>query len=119
MVGLVAPFEHHGVSRQFRHQLRVLEDDISPEVHGATVTLNQVVDSEQVVEIDAACALLLDGPGAPATANVPGLVAANVELLAGEMRKQVGEKISHEPDATPVRWVQAEGWQPPGLSLPG
>src|SRR5829696_2500820 len=119
MVGLVAPFENHGVSRQFRHQLRVLDDDISPEVHGATMTLDQVVDVQQVIEVDAACALLLDSPGAPATANVPGLVAADVELLAGEMRKQLGEQLSHELDAALVRWVQAEGRHLPGMSLPG
>src|SRR5215207_2774968 len=83
------------------------------------MTLDQVVDVQQVIEVDAACALLLDSPGAPATANVPGLVAADVELLAGEMRKQLGEQLSHELDAALVRWVQAEGRHLPGMSLPG
>src|SRR5215211_6651423 len=119
MVGLVAPFQHHGVFRQLRDQVRVLDYDVSPEVHCATVTLDQVVDAKQVVEVDAADSLLLDGPGAPATANVPGLVAAYVELLAREMRKQLGEQHSYELDAAPVCWVQADGWHLPGVPLPG
>src|SRR5215217_8997597 len=115
MVSLVAPFQHHGVFRQLRDQVRVLDYDVSPEVHRATVTLDQVVDAKKVVEVDAADSLLLDGPGTPATANVPGLVAAYVELLAGEMWKQLGEQLSHELDAAPVRWVQAEGRHLPGV----
>src|SRR5215216_168279 len=97
----------------------MLNDDISPEVHRAAVPLDQIVDSEQVVEVDAASTLLLDRPGSPATPNVPGLIAANVELLAGEMRKQLGEQLSHELDAPGVRRVQAEWRHLPGVPLPG
>src|SRR5918994_106566 len=84
MVGLVAPLEHYRIFRQFRHQIRMLDDDVSPVVHRATVMLDQVVDPEQVIEVDAARALLLDGLSAPSLPHVPGRIAAHVELTARE-----------------------------------
>src|SRR5829696_4611635 len=74
MICFVAPLEHHGVFRQFRHQLGVLDDDVSPVVHRAAVPFDEFVDPEHVVEVDAASSHLFDGPGAPATSHVPGLV---------------------------------------------
>src|SRR5215211_7430862 len=89
MFCFVAPFEHHGVFGQFGHQLGVLDDDVSPVVHRAAVALDEFVDPEHVVQVDAASTLLFDGPGAPAATHIPGLVAANVELRTREVRKQL------------------------------
>jgi len=89
MVGFVAPFQGNHVAGQLRDQVRVPDDDVAPELHGAPVAGDQLMDLAQEVQVDAAGALLPDDRLAARARlpDIPGFVAANVELAAAEVRQ--------------------------------
>ena len=108
VIRLIAPLQRDDVARHFGHQLRVLHDDVAPELHGAAARLHLAVDLEQEIQVDTARAALLDRLFAAHLAQVDRLVAADVELPAAEMRQQLVEDAAHELDAAGIDGAQAE-----------
>src|SRR5882724_562384 len=85
----------------------MVENDVAPKHHLATAGGDFAMDFLQEVEIDAAFAFRLAEPLALAAAEVPGLIAANVEASAREMGQKLIVQLAQEGQGAGV--VRGEG----------
>ena len=114
MVALVAPVERDHVLRQLAHQLRVLQDDVTPEHRAFPARPCEFCHLQEEVEVHAPLALLLHGCGAASVAQqVERLVAADVDEPRPEIRQQLVEEPCDELErcgigGTERRWVLLE-----------
>ena len=106
MVGLVAPFQRHHIFGQMLHQLRMLHDDVAPELHYFAMLLGQLVNLGQELQIRAAHADFFHHLFAGALAQVHRFVAAHVHHIAAEVRQHLIQNIADQVNAAGVNWVQ-------------
>ena len=88
MVRLVTPVHGDELFGQATDEFGMFQDDVAPEHHGSAATVDFALEFLDEVEIDAAFALGLATLFALAFAEVPGFVAADVEILAGKIGEQ-------------------------------
>src|SRR5207248_7471638 len=89
MAGLIAPIQGDEVAGQFGDKFRVVQDDVAPKHHALAAGRDFAVDLLEEIEIDPAFAAGGAAALALAEAEVPGLVAADVEARAREVRQQL------------------------------
>ena len=103
MAGVIAPDDGHGFGRRILREREVLEEDVAPELHGASALAPKRAQLLKMIEIDAVFAAFGDGLLAEALSEFPRLVAADVHLPAAEVRQIVVEQRGREIDRSLVR----------------
>ena len=106
MIRFIAPFHRDDVLGQLRNQFGVVHDDVAPELHGASVARADRVDFHQEFEVDHARAARFAGFLAPALAQGPGFVAADVHLPARKTGQQTVVHVLDQRDAARVHRAQ-------------
>jgi hypothetical protein len=96
VVELVAPFHGDGVFGQLGNELGALDDDVAPKLHRVAASRNGSMNLLQEVEVDALGATLFTRLLAAAEAQVEGLVEADIEDLAREVRQQLVIQVVQE-----------------------
>src|SRR5690606_22164010 len=95
----------------------LLENDVAPELHPSSPGGYALVELEQEVEVHAVLAALLDPRLAPALAELPRLVAADVEGAAAEVRQQFVVERIHEVERLVVGLERAAVRLPAGVRV--
>ena len=88
-LAIVTPVEDRDVTRQVGEQLRVSSHGVAPDLDRSTVSRSDVVNVTHEVEPDARPSETFDCLSRFAESEVVGLVAADVELRAREIRQQL------------------------------
>jgi len=88
MVRFVSPFHGNDVFRQLRYQLRVLQDNVAPELHGAIMPPHKGIYFLQEIQVNPAFPQARHVLFAASLAKAEGFIAAHVELVAGEVGQQ-------------------------------
>ncbi len=60
VIDFVAPEESCDVGAELRGEFRLVNDDVSPELHLETASLYLILDTQEVIEVNARFALLFD-----------------------------------------------------------
>src|SRR5262245_56707776 len=109
MVRLVAPVQRDEVARQLANEVRIFQNDGAPENHPVASLLNFPVNPVQEVEINPALAEECAKCFAPATPQIPCLVATNIEEPAGKSRQQLTVEFADEPQRSGMIWRKRGG----------
>src|SRR5436853_7619079 len=86
----------------------MLDDDIAPELHRMTARCDIIVNLQQKVEVHAPFTTLLNCCSAAPLTEVEGLIAADVEHVAGEVRQELVVQAADELRAAGVNRSEAE-----------
>ncbi len=113
MIRLITPHQRDRVAGQLRDELRMMQDDVAPEVHGPPVPGHPLVHRAQEIQVNPPAAAFRTGRLAPALAQVHRLVAADVEAPAGEVRQQLVVQLVQQRQPARVERVEAERIRPP------
>src|SRR6266404_2733655 len=89
MAGLVTPVEGDKVLRQSLDEGWVIQNDVSPEHHLAIARGNFLINLFKEIHIHRAFAFCFTKLFALASAQVPGFIATDIEIVAGKMREQL------------------------------
>ena len=93
MIGFIAPVQGDRIRGQLRDEVRFLENDVAPEHHSPAMADDEIVHAAKKIEIDLMHAAAAAFVFASALADVEGLIAADVEQAAGEIRQELGIQI--------------------------
>jgi len=80
----------------------MLHDDVAPELHGAPMLLQEIVDFQQKFKVDFADAPRFYRLLAAAFAKAPRFIAAHVELSARKIREHVAVHVLEKRDAAGI-----------------
>src|SRR6185295_6703117 len=109
MAGLVAPGQRDGALRQLAHELRLLDDDVAPELHALAARADARVHGAQEVEVDVVLAAPLALRARATEAQVEGLVQPDVELAAREVRQELVVEVLEQRQAPGIERTEREG----------
>src|SRR6185503_6756097 len=105
-------FERDGVAPQLGDELGLLDDDVAPELHAVAARGDERVHLLQELEVDAHLAFFGDGGRRAALAEIEGLVEADVELAAAEVRKQLVVEVGEQVEGARIGGAEAERLAP-------
>ena len=89
VVGVVAPGEGDGLLGKLGHELGVLEDDVTPELHAQPALGHGALERVDVLQVHAPLATRLDGGARGSQPDVERLVEPDVEERAVEGLEQL------------------------------
>ena len=102
-LGLVVPVQHDHVLREFRQHLRVLQDNVRPQVQTLAVPVALGVKLADETGVNFPHAHPRGRAGAAALAEFPRLIPAGVEIVGRKDREKLFIEFRHQPDGTGVQ----------------
>src|ERR1043165_2250805 len=102
MLCFVTPIQSDHVAWKFFDQFRVMKNDVAPKHHLLSSFLDLAMKLQKEIEINPAFAQAFTKFFALAAAQVPGLVTADVEKIAGKVRQKFIEKFANKLDCAGV-----------------
>src|ERR1043165_696588 len=106
MLCFVTPIQSDHVAWKFFDQFRVMKNDVAPKHHLLSSFLDLAMKLQKEIEINPAFAQAFTKFFALAAAQVPGLVTADVEKIAGKVRQKFIEKFANKLDRAGIVWSE-------------